>query len=127
MSLNANHLKNNESQNRIIKNEISDLLTFIDEEIITHRQSNPRPPAIISLPILFNIPNMSNAEAQKRIYCGIITSLKNRNFKPLFNIKPNSILLKVSWLSAEEMDELVKMDTLLAHHTEKTANNLTLK
>lgn len=118
MSLKANALKSNESQKKAIAKEVNSILAHMDDELkICHEQG--RHAIIISVPITFSIPYMSNTNAQRTIYYKILNSLLERGFNVKIELKKDASLFHVTWLSDEELTDLKLQTEVLARHTKK--------
>lgn len=116
MSLKASALKSNDSQRKALTKEITSILGRIDDELkVAHEQGRHEVSA--ALPIIFSIPYMANKDAQRIIYYKVLTNLKDREFNVSIELKQNSTVFHITWLSSEEKNELDLQNTILAKHT----------
>ena len=119
MSLHADALKESQVQRMSIKKETTDILGLADAELKSSHELG-RCNAIISLPILFSIPHMSNAIAQAKIYSIVIKSLEDRGFYVKLNMhNKNKRYLEITWMSNEEQKELDEQKKYIAEHNKQ--------
>jgi hypothetical protein len=122
MSITSDQLKNSDTKKRHVIKETKAILGRIDEEIkIAHEYGLH----FISYmaPISFNIPFMSNKDAQRCIYSSLIKSLINRGFETQIEIKTDASIIEIKWLSAEEILEVKEQMDLLKKYTKKNINS----
>jgi hypothetical protein len=117
MSLKASALKENDIQKKTINKEIKSILSHIDERIKIAYDSGSREVVTISVPIHFNIPYMSNKDAQREIYYLIIKDLKKREFNVKIKLNQNNTLFYVTWNSDDDKKIIEYKNTILAEHT----------
>jgi hypothetical protein len=117
MSLKASLLKENDIQKKTINKEIKSILMHIDERIKIAYDSGNREAIPISIPINFNIPYMTNADAQREIYYLIIKDLKKREFNVKIKLNENNTIFYVSWNSEDDKKIIEYKNTILAEHT----------
>lgn len=117
MSLKASSLKHNEAQKRNVRAEVKNILANIDNEIRTAHEQGKNYEVSISVPITFSIPHMQNKDAQRMIYYEIIKSLEEREFIVEIELKKDSTLFYVTWLSSDEKTEIELQNTIIAKHT----------
>lgn len=128
MSLKANSLKSNEGQKRAIMKEVGTILASIDDEInISRERRDPRHSIGIRVPITFDIPYMSNKDAQRSIYYKILTSLLERDFIVKIQLEDNESIFHVTWLSEDDEKEIELQNALIAKHTIKSRPKQTAK
>lgn len=116
MSLKASVLKSNESQRKALNKEIRSILGSIDDELKSAHERGEHSVSI-SLPITFSIPYMSNKDAQREIYYGILQSLKEREFTVSVYLGNDKTIFNIKWLSAEEETEMELKQAELAKHS----------
>lgn len=109
--IDANVLKQNNLQKRQIADYMNEIVLKINSEIKAARRDGNHT-IITEIPIVFDIPNMENKDAQRIVYSNTISMLKRKNFNTQINITPDACRVKISWLSAEE-DALVKQQLKL--------------
>jgi len=125
MSLKASALKNNDAKKKAINKELKGILAHIDDELkIAHDQGKHE--IVVSVPITFSIPYMSNTEAQRIIYYNIISSLLDREFIPSIELKNNATLIHITWLTNEERHEIHVQNALLAKYTKRNIPDINL-
>jgi len=96
----------------LIEDEIQKLLIEIYSKIDNAYRINEIETKM-NLPTHFNHLSckfMSNKDLQKRIYYKIIQNLEEKKYTVGLNIKPDLVILKVSWPININDDELKKMD-----------------
>lgn len=116
MSLNANTLSKNKDQSEHIKRIVYHILARIDDDLKEAHESGKKSISM-TVPITFSIPHMKNKDAQREIYCGILQSLIKRNFNPKIEIKEESTIFHVTWLSKDELKDIEKQNSFLARYT----------
>lgn len=116
MSLKASVLKSNDSQRKALAKEIRSILGSIDDEL---KAAHERGEHSISttVPITFSIPYMSNKDAQREIYYGILQSLKEREFNVTVHLGNDKTIFNIKWLSTEEEAEMELKHAELAKHS----------
>lgn len=116
MSLKASVLKSNEAQKKALQKEIRAILASIDDEL---KAAHERGEHSISTTVqtIFAIPYMSNSDAQREVYYGILQSLKEREFEVSIHMAKDKTIFKIKWLSPEEEQEISMKHSILAEHT----------
>jgi hypothetical protein len=124
MSLKANKLKDNEMQKKAIAKETKTILGYLDDQLkIAHE--NGKHEVIIDLPISFSIPNMKNADAQRKIYYYVLCSLLDRGFENVkIRLKRDTTLFHIKFMSDEELNEMREQNALLAKYMIKEDEHL---
>ena len=80
----AHSLRRNNIQKRILAEIITDILKNINQELVTaHRNGCHN--IITTIPITFNVNNMSNTDSQRHIYSSIHGLIDFSNFQFLGN------------------------------------------
>lgn len=123
--LKATQLKENKAQKILVKNEIRNILAYIDDELRNAHDSGKHN-IVLTLPINFSIAYMDNKTAQRKIYYGVLTSLIERGFEPKIELQTEKTLLFIKWFSDEELEEISLQHTLLAKYTIKDLSKLNL-
>jgi hypothetical protein len=118
MSIKASQLKSSESQRRAVNKEVSSILAHIDEKFKSADIEGVHN-VTVSVPIIFSIPNMSNADAQRNIYYKILTSLIDREFEVVIELTDDKSKFHITWLSDEEMKEIELQNALIAKHSRR--------
>lgn len=113
----ANTLKHNNAQKRQVKEFVTEIILQINKELKDARRDG-RHFIISEIPFIFNIPNLTEADASRMIWSEVIQILKNKNFIVAINYNNNSCRLKISWLAPEEERTIQKQLQILDDHTE---------
>jgi len=113
--IHANNLRNNNLQKRQLKEVITDIIRRISQElIVAHREG--RHHVITSIPITFNIPNMSNKDSQRYIWASVIEELKSKSYRVWISPTKDTCRIKITWMSQDdETDELHQMNLIIKH------------
>ena len=115
--LRAEKLRMNSLQKKAIDNYLKNFLSMIDEKIRIAHDSGGQDHIEFTLPTIFEVPNLDNKDAQRKIYAKIIQSLKERGFEVEFVMRDASAVFMVTWLSKGEQDEINYEISLIAKHT----------
>lgn len=110
--IDAHAMKSNSNQKRQIVEYINQIIIGINKELKDARM-NGACYIITELPIIFDINHMNNSDAQRIIYSRIIEILKAKNFTVKINHTNNSCLLKISWFTVSEENEIQKQLRLI--------------
>lgn len=115
MSIKASTLRKSQIQNRQINDYVKELLKSIDEEImIAHREGQKK--IKTNIPIVFDIQNMSNIDAQRSIFARVILNLIDRGFRVKINPSKNECRIFITWLTVEdELRDKHEKDVLSKH------------
>jgi hypothetical protein len=114
--MDANNLKKNNIQKRNIKNNMVEILRKINDELaIAHKEGHHS--IITSIPIIYNIPNMSNKDSQRYIWSSIIEVLESKNYRVWINPSADSCRLKITWMAIDDENEIKYHTKLLAAHS----------
>jgi hypothetical protein len=116
MSLRADLLKTNENKMKSVMKEVNSILGHIDESI-KNAHDQDKNNAIVSVPITFAIPYMSNKNAQRIVYYKILESLISRNYDVKISLEPDKTCFVIKWISDEEEKDIRIQNLLLAKHT----------
>jgi len=119
MSLKADILKTNPNKLKAIMKEVTSILGHIDDEIKTAYETDCND-VVVSVPITYSIPYMSNRNAQRIIYYKILDSLLERGYHVNIHMEPDRTVFYIKWLSNEEEQEADIQNALLAKHTVKS-------
>ena len=99
--IDANSFKNNSVQKRYLDEHIQEIIININNELKVAQKSGNYV-IITEIPIIFDIPNMNNKDAQRIIWCSLIEILKNKHYIVNINHSKDSCRLKISWLNEED-------------------------
>ena len=112
----ANALKNNNLQKRQLKEEITNIIRRISEElVIAHKEC--KHDIITTIPITFSIANMLNRDSQCVIYASVLDELINKNYRAWINLKSDECRVKITWMSSDDELEIKYQTNLIAKHT----------
>jgi hypothetical protein len=115
--IHANNLRNNNLQKRQLKEVITDIIRRISQElVIAHREGKHH--IITSIPITFNIPNMSNKDSQRFIWSSIIDELKFKSYRVWISPSKNTCKVKITWMSPDDETEVKHQMNLIVKHTQ---------
>jgi hypothetical protein len=114
--INATNLRNNNLQQRNLKEVITEIIKRISQELISaHRDGNHH--IITTMPITFSIPNMSNSDSQRYIYASVIDELISKDYRIWIAPGKNACRIKITWMSPEDETEMKYQTQLIAKHT----------
>lgn len=107
MSLQANDLKKSKRHLEHIERETSQVLISIDAEIFSANEEG-NTSITYWLPLHFGIPNISNSNAQAKIYYACVMSLKKRGFDTcvVFHKANGKFGLEIHWCLPGEAKEI---------------------
>ncbi len=112
----ANTLRSSNVQRRQIREYTVEILRRINDELkVAHREG--RQALITELPIIFNITNMSEISARREVWCKIIECLKVKNFRVAINPREDTCLLKITWFSKEDEENILHQKNVIELHT----------
>ena len=118
MSLRADLMKTNENKMKSVMKEVNSILGHIDESI-KNAHDQDKNHVVVSVPITFAIPYMSNKNAQRIVYFKILESLLNRNYDVKISLETDKTCFIIKWISDEEEKDIHIQNLLLAKHTIK--------
>lgn len=109
-------LKNNNLQKRHLKEEITNIIKRISEELfISHREG--KHDIITTIPITFSIANMLNKDSQRIIYASVLDELIKKNYRAWISVTSDVCRLKITWMSPEDELEVKYQTSIIAKHT----------
>jgi len=113
---NANRFRHNNIQTRMIKDYIIDILKKIDDEInIAH--NNGQEFVNTTLPIIFDVPNVSNATLQRIIWSSIMEELICKNFEVKIKHSESFCMLSIMWIKKEDKLLVDHQNRLIAKYS----------
>jgi len=116
MSLKAEVLKHNPNKKRAILKEANVIISHIDEEI-KNAYDRDECKVNVSVPITFNIPYMTNKNAQRSVYYTILNSLLDRGYIVKILFREDQTVFLIKWVSDEEEKDIEMQTALLAKHS----------
>jgi hypothetical protein len=103
----ANRLKNSNIQKKQIRETVIEILRGINDELRSAHNEGKHC-IIVDMPIMFEIPNMMNKDAQRAVWATTIDILRDKKYRVWINYSDVSCRLKITWISHD--DELtIKM------------------
>lgn len=116
--INANTLRDSNVQKRAIKENIVEIIRKLNEDLITaHREGKHH--IIAEIPIVFDVPHMSNTNAQRAIWSNIIEILKEKNYRVIININNKCCRLKITWMSQDDEKNITHQTQVIAEHSKQ--------
>lgn len=115
--ISADKLSINEIQKKLIQSQVKILLERIYSDIRQAHSINQKE-LTASLPIMFDIPNVSNKEAQTHIYYMILMDLKDSKYDVKIEWLETHVLFKIRWQKQEDSEKLKQMKDILLEHSE---------
>lgn len=113
---NANNLRNNGIQKKQIKENVIDILRKINEELRTAHMEGKHI-IVTEMPIIFDIANMNNSDAQRAIWANVVSILKAKQFRVWICPKRDYCKLKITWISEEDELLFQSQKNILEMHT----------
>lgn len=106
MQISARDLKEASPTTTALKLEIKKHVQYIQADIRDKHRAKIRFTQY-DLPVNFDIPNLSNSEAQTHIYAGVIEQLKHNKFEVGMQMsrRPLVCRLEISWISDQDLSE----------------------
>jgi aspartyl/asparaginyl-tRNA synthetase len=111
----AETLKKNLQQERDINDLVLEIIKNINDEIHKHHQKGKRE-VVVELPYTFNIPDMTNADCQRRIWATVIQIMENHGYEVQIEFNNAICHLHVNWLTQKDKANIVMYDTILRKH-----------
>lgn len=118
MSIKASTLRKSQIQERQINEYVKELLYSIDDEI-KRAHNEGKKSCLTTIPIVFDIQNMSNTDAQRSIWARVIIDLKERGFRIHINPQKKECRLRITWLTEEDELLLEQEHQILVKHINK--------
>jgi len=115
----AEILKKSSEQREILRKSTTDILRSLMDDIMRAKQSY-KSNLTTRLPITFQIPGLSNKDAQRIIWSNIITELNKKNYRVKINPSKDACLLQIIWISKEEESVIREQLDLIASHVDKS-------
>jgi hypothetical protein len=105
-------LKSNNLQKKQIYEAGMEILKKIKEELhVAHMHGNHH--IVTELPLVYDIPNMTNADAQRLIWSQIIELLQKKNYVVYINYNKSLCKLKISWLNSNDHKEIARQSRII--------------
>lgn len=118
MVINANSLRHNNIQKRHLKENITEILKRLNQELInSHREGKHF--IVTTLPITFDIPNMINKDSQRLIWSSVIQYLIEKKFRVWINPTNNSCKIKITWINETDEIDISNQNQIIIKHTKQ--------
>lgn len=112
MSIQAHQLLYNDIQLRAVKQYANRILHEIDADIKTAFEGGAKHISF-GTPLYFEIPNMTNADAQREIYYCILRSLLDRKFTVKHELTKDKSMFHITWISDDKQKVIEAQESLL--------------
>jgi hypothetical protein len=114
----ANKLRHSNIQKKSLKENITSILRKINDElVIAHREGNYS--IKTTMPIVFDIPNMSNKVGQRIIWYHVIRHLIDKNFRVDIHPSKDFCKLQITWITREDEQMISQQTKVIAEHTKR--------
>jgi len=114
----ANKLRHSNIQKKVLKENITQILRKINDELsVSHREGNYS--TITTMPIVFDIPNMSNKVSQRIIWFHVLQHLMVKNYRVAINPSKDFCKLKITWITKEDEEMMSRQTQIIAEHTKR--------
>jgi len=111
----AETLRRNTQQDREIQEIVMDIVKNCNEEIHKQHQKGKRE-VIMALPYTFNIPDMTNADSQRRVWATVVQIMINAGYDTQIEFDSSQCRLHCNWLSQKDKSDITLWDSLLRKH-----------
>lgn len=116
--IDANKLRHNNVQKKAIKENITEILRKINDElIVAYREGSYN--IITTIPIIFDVPNMSNKVSQRIIWYHVMKHLLDKNYRICINPTKDFCRLKITWITQEDEHLIATHTKVIAEHTKR--------
>ena len=122
MTCRANSLKSSGIYKAELMQIAKLLIRQVDDEIKTAFDSG-KYRVVVSVPVTFQLKYGKNSDAQRIIYHSLLTSLVERDFLVEIDMQQESTLFNISWVSADEEEEIAMQNIVLARHSIQRKKN----
>jgi hypothetical protein len=114
----AVNLRNNSIQMRSLREQITEIIKRLDDELKNSHHEG-RHYIITSIPITFDIPNMTNKDSQRIIWSKIIQELKSKDYRVWIQPSNSVCRLKITWMRTTDDAEIILQTKTIADHTKE--------
>lgn len=111
----AETLRRNTQQERDIREIVINVVKSINDDIHAAHQKGRRETAV-ALPYTFNIPDMTNADCQRRVWATVIQIMVNAGYEVNIDFDAVQCQLHINWLSQQDKTNIAMFDALLRKH-----------
>lgn len=114
----ANKLRHSNIQKKSLKENITEILRKINDELtVAHREGHFS--ITTTMPIVFDIPNMSNRVSQRIVWYHVIQHLLEKNYRVAINPSKNFCKLRITWITKEDEQMMANQTKIIAEHTKR--------
>lgn len=114
----AKKLRHSNIQKKALKENITEILRKINEELITsHREGSYS--ITTTMPTIFDVPNMSNKVSQRLIWYQVIKHLLEKNYRVNINPTKDFCRMQIIWITQEDEELISHQTQLIADHTKR--------
>lgn len=114
----ANKLRHSNIQKKSLKENITSILRKINDElIISHREGNYS--IVTTLPIVFDVPNMSNKVSQRIVWYYVVRHLLEKNYRADIHPSKDFCKLQITWITREDEEMITQQTKVIAAHTKR--------
>lgn len=111
----ADTLRRNTQQDREINELVMDIIKNCNDEIHKVHQTGKREMKV-QLPYTFNIPDMTNADSQRRIWATVVQIMVNAGYDVKIEFDQGNCVLYCNWLSQKDKSDIALWDNVLKKH-----------
>ena len=122
MAYRANSLKSSGVYKAELMQIAKLLIRQVDDDIKVAFDSGKYRVAV-SVPVTFQLKSGKNSDAQRIIYHTLLTSLIERDFLVEIDMQQESTVFNISWVSADEEEEIAMQNMVLARHSVQRKKN----
>ncbi len=115
----ANRLGRTRVQEGYINDHINDSLRMIAQKIRDARDEL-RHEVLVTIPVVYTVPSMTNATAMRLIHYGIMKDLKDNHYDIRYHAMPHTCVLKIVFASREDEEEARAQREFLRSITDTT-------
>ena len=116
--IDANKLRHSNIQKKAVKENISEILKKINDElIVAHREGGYS--IITTMPIIFDVPNMSNKVSQRIVWYHVMKHLLDKNYRININPSKDFCRLQITWITQEDEQMIMHQTKVIAEHTRR--------
>ena len=114
----ANKLRHSSIQKKAIKDNISEILKKINDElVVAHREGGYS--IITTMPIIFDVPNMSNKVSQRIVWFHVMKHLIDKHYRISINPSKDFCRLRITWITQEDEQLILHQTQVIAEHTQR--------
>ncbi len=115
----AEILKKSSEQREILKKTTIDILRSLMDDIMRAKQGYKNF-VVTSVPITYQIPGLSNKDAQRIVWSNLIKELNEKNYRVRLHPTKDKCKIKITWISREEESVIQEQLNLIASHVDQS-------